>query len=131
MRNRSPCGSPNLRKVAFVLPSFVHHQTDCQCHLCNTLTLQTLVLCAVYIQVSYNECQRFLYTVFFIFDLKAYHLAARNTVCNKTGGKRVLRVPSRYKNNYCSHHFYGPPSATCAHMALFPSCSEYGGNRCL
>jgi len=55
LRNRSPCGSPNLRKITFVFPSFVRHETDCQCQMCNTLTLQTLVLDTVHIQVRYNE----------------------------------------------------------------------------
>ncbi|PNF23528.1 hypothetical protein B7P43_G05592 [Cryptotermes secundus] len=56
-RNRSPCGSPNLRKLVFVLPSFVKHPTDCQCHMCNTLALQTLALNAVCIQAQVYNIQ--------------------------------------------------------------------------
>ncbi|KAJ4441506.1 hypothetical protein ANN_11362 [Periplaneta americana] len=53
IRNRnSPCGSPNLRKMKFVLPEFINHESDCKCGMCNIPALQTLVLDFTYIQAQ-------------------------------------------------------------------------------
>ncbi|KDR18757.1 hypothetical protein L798_06435 [Zootermopsis nevadensis] len=57
LRNRSPCASPNLRKITFVLPSFVRHGADCKCNMCNTFALQALAMGAVFIQAEVYKIQ--------------------------------------------------------------------------